>query len=505
MATPVTLTPVGDPWPERSSWPDHLYPLHGPDFARDPFTYYDNLRRHVGPVVPVSLEESHSIRGYLVIDHAIQLDILRNQRQIWTRDPRWYRDLAEGALPAGHPLIAQFAYRRSRLCSEGAEHAQLSGPGNKALARLDMLRTRDLIEELADQLIDSFFPDGQPADVNEIDILDRYALQLPLLVLMRLTGMEEHSALTAGTAIQEMLSGSAGAQRAAEELAVLMSDLVEHKRKEPGADLVSWMHHYNASGEAEPLTARELSEDIWLQIVAGRGASTTWICNTVLELMTNERLNEDVIAARCSMDQAMNHVMWTNAPIQNLIGRWATEPTWLGGYRIGTGDMAIIGLGASGADPAMRAVGLDTSRTNNAHLAWGAGTHGCPAPARELGALIVRTGLERLWDRLPHMELAVPEERLDWAMPHIARMPTALPVRFPRPPADQPNGESEEWTVTSTPRPAATEPIPPQQQHTSPFTSSPPRTISTAGKDEPSGPRGLLPRWRSLVAWWPKR
>ncbi|MGW6696143.1 hypothetical protein ACWF62_20520, partial [Rhodococcus sp. NPDC054953] len=184
MATPLTLTPVGEQWPERTPGPEHIYPLHGPDFARDPFSYYDNLRRHVGAVVPVSLEETHRIRGYLVIDHSAQLEILRDQQQIWTRDPRWYRDLAEGVLPADHPITAQLVHRRGRLCSDGAEHARLSGPGNKALARMDTLRVGDLVEELADQLIDSFFQGGDPeAETVEVDILRQFALPLPLLVL----------------------------------------------------------------------------------------------------------------------------------------------------------------------------------------------------------------------------------------------------------------------------------------------------------------------------------
>ncbi|MET2714495.1 cytochrome P450 [Streptomyces harbinensis] len=504
MATSVSLTPVGTPWPERSAWPDHLYPLHGPDFARDPFAYYDHLRRHVGPVVPVALEESHSLRGYLVIDHSLQLDILRNQRQIWSRDARWYRDLAEGALPAGHPLIDLSAHRRGRLSAGEPEHAQLSGPGNKALARMDMLRVGDLIQDLADQLIDSFVPEGPPAETVEVDLLRQFALPLPLLVLMRLTGMDERDALTSGSALHAMLSGAAGPPHAAGELAALMGNLVAHKSKEPGADLVSWMLHFNEDGA---LTPAELSEDVWLQIAVGHGASTAWICNTVLELLTNERLSEDLAAARCSMDQAMNHVMWSNAPIQNIIGRWATEPTWLGGHRIDVGDMAIVGLGASGADPVRRAVGLETSRTNNAHLGWGAGAHGCPAPARELGALIVRTGLERLWERLPDLELAVPGERLDWVLPHVARTPTALPVRFPRPVAEasQAGAGADAGEGAPVPGSPATPVVPQPERRHSPFPSAPPRTRSTAGKDEPAGPRGLLPGWRALVAWWPKR
>ncbi len=483
MSTYASANPLGEPWPHvRSPWPARGAPLYGQDFARDPFTYYESLRKTFGPVAPVALEETGALRGYLVLDHAYQVEILQNRGHVWTRDSRWYRDLAEGALPPDHPMIPQFAYRRSRLNAEGQEHARLSGPGNRALGELDLLRTRDLIEDLANQLITAFFPDGGPQEWNEADILEQYALQLPLLVMMRLMGMDEGSALATGNAIHEMLSGGPGAENAAAELDTRMRALVEEKQRAPGPDLVSWTHHYNRVTQQE-LDTHELGEDVWLQIVAGRGASTTWICNTVLELLTNPDLNADVIAGRCPMDEAMNRVMWVNAPIQNLIGRWATQNTSLGGYPVNAGDMAIICLGATGADPAMRSASFDVSRTNRSHLAFGAGSHGCPA--QELGTLIVRAGLDVLWNRLPGLRLAVPEEKLTWDLPYVARSPTALPVTFPFPPTPPMNGQ--QWTAL--PR----------------FISNPPRPISTEPKEQRSEPQGRLPLWRSLVAWWPKR
>ncbi|MFE0761681.1 cytochrome P450 family protein [Streptomyces smyrnaeus] len=432
-------------------------------------------------MAPVTLEETGAFRGYLVLDHAYQLEILQNRGHVWTRDSRWYRDFAEGALP-DHPLIPQIAYRRSRLYAEGMEHSRLSGPGNKALAKIDLLFTRTLIEDLAEQLIASFFPADGPGEWNEADILDQYALQLPLLVMMRLMGMDEASALATGTAIHEMLSGGPGAHRAAADLDVRMRALVEEKQRDPGPDLISWMHHYNRQMEQQ-LDVHELSEDVWLQIVCGRGAGNTWICNTVLELLTNPELNADVIAGRCQMEEAMNRVMWVNAPVQNLIGRWATQDTTLGGYPVNCGDMAIICLAATGGDPMMMSTSWDVSRTNRSHLAWGAGSHGCPVP--DLGTLIVRTGLEVLWNRLPGMRLAVPKESLTWDLPYMARSPTALPVIFPYPPTSPMNGQ--QWTA----------------QHR--FLSNPPRPISTERKAQPSEPQGRLPLWRSLVAWWPKR
>ncbi|WP_243741014.1 cytochrome P450 [Streptomyces sp. 8K308] len=493
-STSAPTNPDGAPWRERTvPWPLRSAPLYGPEYTRDPLAYYEALRRDFGPIAPVTLDENGTFRGYLVLDHVYQLEILRNHGQVWARDSRWYRDLAEGTLPLDHPLVPQIVYRRSRLYADGAEHTRMAAAGNQALGELDLVKARDLIEALAHQLIDAFLPGGQvlaegeeeseaptsPAEELQIDILADYALPLPLLVMMRLMGMDEVSALAAGTAIHEMLSGGPEAARAAQDLDGLMAALVAEKRDHPGPDLVSWIHHHNRDSG---LDEHQLREEVWLQIVAGRGASTTWICNTLLELVSNDDLYADVLANRCSMDEAMNHVMWVNSPIQNLFGRWATQPTKLGPYRLDQGDMAIVSLGASGMT--MRSAGLDVSRTNNAHLAWGAGDHGCPA--RDLGRLIVRTGLEVLWDRLPGIDLAVPREKLAWDLPYMARTPAALPVTFPRPPAEP--KDATRWT-----------------RDTMPFTSSPPQPTSTETKERPSERQGRLPLWRSLVAWWPRR
>ncbi|MDT0319557.1 cytochrome P450 family protein [Streptomyces millisiae] len=492
--TSAPTNPDGAPWRERTApWPLRSAPLYGPEFTRDPLAYYETLRRDFGPIAPVTLDEKGTFRGYLVLDHVYQLEVLRNHGQVWARDSRWYRDLVEGTLPLDHPLVPQIAYRRHRLYADGAEHTRMAAAGNQALGELDLVRVRDLIEALAHQLIDAFLPgpedqpeDGAeseapaaPAEELKVDILADYALPLPLLVMMRLAGMNEDSALATGTAIHELLSGGPEAARAAAELSELMAALVAEKRDRPGPDLVSWILHHNRDSG---LDEHELREEVWLQIVVGRGASTTWTCNTLLELLSNDDLYSDVLANRCSMDEAMNHVMWVNAPVQNLFGYWATQPTKLGPYRLDQGDMAIVSLGSSGMT--MRAAGLDVSRTNNAHLAWGAGEHGCPA--RDLGRLIVRTGLEVLWDRLPGIELAVPKEELTWDLPYMARTPTALPVTFPRPSAEP--KDAARWT-----------------RDTTPFTSSPPRPTSTEEKERPSERPGRLPLWRSLVAWWPRR
>lgn len=62
-------------------------------------------------------------------------------------------------------------------------------------------------------------------------------------------------------------------------------------------------------------------------------------------------------------------------------------------------------------------------------MAWSAGPYNCPAqsPAR----LIAAAAVEKLLDRLPDVELALPVAESTWRPGPFHRAPAALPVTFP--------------------------------------------------------------------------
>ncbi|MFB7344039.1 cytochrome P450, partial [Streptomyces hydrogenans] len=108
--------------------------------------------------------------------------------------------------------------------------------------------------------------------------------------------------------------------------------------------------------------------------------------------------------------------------------------TRLGERRIKAGDLLLLGLGAANTDPLIRqgAPGTPPSERggSGAHLAFSHGEYRCPFPAQEIAEIIARTGIEVLLDRLPDLELAVPEGELVRRPSAFLRGTTALPVRF---------------------------------------------------------------------------
>jgi hypothetical protein len=96
------------------------------------------------------------------------------------------------------------------------------------------------------------------------------------------------------------------------------------------------------------------------------------------------------------------------------------------GVTLRKGHPLVVSLAAANTDPTLT---TDQRAGNRAHLAWSAGPHNCPAqsPAR----LIAAVAVEKLLDRLPDVELAVPVEELTWRPGPFHRALTALPVTFP--------------------------------------------------------------------------
>ena len=96
----------------------------------------------------------------------------------FSKDPRRWKALAEGVVPADSPVVPMMAYRPNACAADGDEHRRLRGAIDDSLARIDPNALRGYVERSADTLIDRFGARGTA------DLLGDYAKQLPLLVLI---------------------------------------------------------------------------------------------------------------------------------------------------------------------------------------------------------------------------------------------------------------------------------------------------------------------------------
>ncbi|WP_326581785.1 cytochrome P450 (plasmid) [Actinacidiphila glaucinigra] len=420
---------TADQLPPSAPPPREPLPLYGAEFERDPLAYYTKLREY-GPVVPVKVNESGTFWQWMVLDPDLARDVAQNRQGWFSNDPRTWARREE--VQENHPLLRLLDPRGHMQCHDGAEHARRRRPVVEAFADLEQhsLQTRRFITALADKLIAGFAHKGE-ADI-EID----FAHRLPLLVMMGLLGIDARYAEEVEASVHEVIRVTPQAHDGSRRLDSIFRRVVVEKLKDPGPDLTSRMLKA-AGGKRREIN--EVESQSWFMMNASL-TTAAWMSNTVLEILTDTELRAQIRDARVSVGDVANRGLWQAPPLQNVFNRWALKDVELGGCQIKRGDMIVLSLAASGSrtrpDDPFSAVG------HQAYLAWGAGSHACPA--QDLACHIVYIGLERLFLHLPGMELTVPVDQVEWAPALVVRGPASLPVHF-SPVHDLDRGVSAEW------------------------------------------------------------
>ncbi|WP_339132145.1 cytochrome P450 [Streptomyces sp. f51] len=397
-------------------------PLYGPEFASDPASVYRRLRAS-GPTARVEI--APGVRATLVTGYEAALHVLRSP-ETFSKDPRHWRDLADGTVPADSPVLPMMTYRPSALFSDGEEHARLRGAITDTLARVESSTLRGYAERGADTLIDRFAPRGTA------DLLGEYAQVLPLLVFNHLFGCPAGHGVRLVEGMSGMFDG-VDAGKAHELLVATLLDLVELKRRRPAADMTSWLMEHPAG-----LTDEELIHTLAVLMGAGTEPQQNLIANALRLLLSDDRFAGDLSGGTLPVEDALDEVLWTDPPIANYAVHYPLYDVVYEGSALRAGEPLVVSLAAANTDPAL------TSRRrtgNRAHLAWSAGPHTCPAqgPAR----LIASVAVERLLDRVPDVELAVPVEELRRRPGPFHRALAALPVAFPPAPTVGRTGDGQ--------------------------------------------------------------
>jgi cytochrome P450 len=388
--------------------------LYGPRFQRDPATLYADIRRGYGPVAPVLLEGD--VPAWFVCGYR-ELHQVTTDAQLFARDTRRWN--AWDRIPDGWPLLAHVVYNRSVMFTEGPEHRRRATAISDALAEVDQFDLGAHCERIADQLIDKFAGSG------EAELMSQYAERIPLRAAAMMCGMPE--ADTPGLVadlVASLDSTGADSMEAFDRVQETMRLLVEDKRESPDSDVPSRL-----LADPANLSGEEIRLDLLVVLTAAHQHTTNWIGNTIRLMLTDDRFATSLAGGRASVGDALNEVLWHDTPTQNYIGRIATRDTRLGGQRIRTGDLLVLGLAAANADPHVQAADPGAGG-NRAQMSFGHGEHGCPYPAPELAETIAKTSIEVLLDRLPDLTLAMPPDALEWRSSVWMRGLTRLPVTF---------------------------------------------------------------------------
>jgi cytochrome P450 len=391
-----------------------------PEFIRDPYPHYDQLRR----VDPVHIT-AHGM--YLISRHSDVSGVLRDKRfgkDFVERSTRRY-----GAKIMEEPIFRSMSHWM--LQQDPPDHARLRGLVVKAFTARRVEDMRPRIQEVVDQTLDRVIPHGS------MDLIEDFAFRLPVTIICDMLGIpEEHRAL--------FYTGSRDSGRildpvpltpediAKSNAAYMMSQmyfqqLFELRRKQPGDDLTTQL--VQAEEDGSKLTNEELTANIILLFGAGHETTVNLIGNGLLALHRNPDQLALLKARPELIAGAIEEFLRYDSSVQ-MTGRVTlADIDDLGDKRIPKGETVLCLLGSANRDPAVypdRPDRLDITRPNVRPLSFGGGIHFC------LGAQLARIEAEiaisTLLRRLPDLRLddaENPEWRPTFVLRGLKRLPAS--------------------------------------------------------------------------------
>ena len=370
--------------------------FNNPTFVADPYEQLKALREFGKPVW------HEGMQIFLAARHSDANDVFRNKSlgRIFTDkkpDFEWE--------------TFNWLHSDSILDSEPPKHTRLRSLVAKAFNRNKIEGMRPAVERITQQLLDAI--DEKVKSGETFDLIADYAEPLPVKIIADLLGFpesEEHLLRPWSQSIVKMYEVNPSeqyqieAKKAAAEFAGYVRSLAEHRKKNPGQDLITDLAMVEENGEK--LNSHELVATCVLLLNAGHEASVNAFGNGMVAAL--ERPDQAELLrknSRAITDTALEEFMRFDAPL-HLFERTATVDTELGGVKIEKGQKIAALIGSANRDSAVfeRADEMDLTRDPNPHIGFGAGIHFClGAP---LARLEMSVSLPALWEKYPKMELA---------------------------------------------------------------------------------------------------
>ncbi|CAB4683659.1 unannotated protein [freshwater metagenome] len=370
--------------------------FNDPAFVADPYSGLAELRSHGKPVW------HQGMNMFLAAVHGDANDVFRNKslgRIFIDKQPEFEWE------------TFNWLHSDSILDSEPPKHTRLRSLVAKAFNRQKIEGMRPAIERITSTLLADI--DKKVQAGQTFDLIADYAEPLPVKIIADLLGFpesEEHLLRPWSQAIVKMYEVNPSkeyqrvAQQAAGEFAAYVRDLAEHRKKQPGNDLITDLAMVEENGEK--LNSHELVATCVLLLNAGHEASVNAFGNGMVAAL--KRPDQSALLRekpRDITDVALEEFMRFDAPLQ-LFERTATKDTRIGEVEIAAGQKIAALIGAANRDEAVfaNANEMNLMRDPNPHIGFGAGIHFCiGAP---LARLEMSVSLPALWEKYPTMELA---------------------------------------------------------------------------------------------------
>lgn len=284
---------------------------------------------------------------------------------------------------------------------------------------------RPHVRSLSHALIDRMLAKGPSAD-----LVEDYALPIPISVICELLGVPEDDQAKFRVWNDSLLSTDASAaeqtQRHLGELAQYIMGLMTARRAEPRDDLMTAL--LAAHDDGDRLSAQEMVPLCIAILVAGYEGTSSQIPNFMHTLLEHpdaqERLRREPDLIDGAVEELLRFVPLASAA---MFVHYATEDVQVGDTLVRQGEPVFASIGAANHDPQRFKLPeeLDFDRDARGHFAFGCGMHAC------VGATLARVELQEalraLLERMPPLRLAGP---VTWKTQSFFRGPTHMPVSW---------------------------------------------------------------------------
>ena len=403
-----------------------------PEFWHQPLS--DRMRqfaeiRELGPLVPVKT-----------------IDPLTNEELVFRAVTR-YADVTEisrrpldfcsgkGSTAIADIPADAMEFFGSFIVMDDPRHARQRGIVARSFTPRQLQGVLESVERICTEVIDGFCEKG------EVDLVEALSQPFPLLVICDMMGIprSEFSTVLRATNVilgagdPDMVGGAedvmAALINAGIELAALMNELAEDRRKNPRDDLTSALVRSDLGEDI--LAPHELAPFFILLAVAGNDTTRTAISHGMNLLSENPRQRA---IWQGDLDgvthKAVEEIVRVASPV-TFMRRTLTRDVEISGERLVEGDRVVLFYGAANRDPRVFAdpETFDVNRDPNPHVGFGG-----PGPHFCLGAHLARrevaVAFRQLLTRLPDIEVtgpAVPLQSL--GIPLVGGI-KHLPVKF---------------------------------------------------------------------------
>lgn len=371
-----------------------LPPVHMRRDAFDPVGELGEIRHDVGVT---SVVNAFGMRVFLITRHDDVKRMLSDHEHFSNTRPPGF--VMPGA--PDMPEEEQASARAGNLLGlDPPEHQRLRRMLTPEFTIRRMKRLEPRIVEIVDEHLDAMAAAGPP-----VDLVERFALPIPSLVICELLGVPYEDRVDFQQRSGRQLDLSLPIPERLEmqrQGRAYMHSLVGRARKQPGEDILGML----VREHGEELTDDELVGIAGLLLLAGHETTSNMLGLGTLALL---RHPDQLAAVRDDPDAvgpAVEELLRWLSIVQTSIPRITTADVEVAGVPIPAGQLVFASLPAGNRDPEFTTAPdvLDIRRGAPGHLAFGHGVHHC------LGAPLARMEMRIAWPallrRFPDLALA---------------------------------------------------------------------------------------------------